>query len=64
MQVEGVSYNVNWKAFRCGTSFFLPCLDCATTKREVRQMLRRLRMKVVVKVSIEDGVRGLRIWRI
>lgn len=64
MQVEKVSYNVNWKAFKSGTSFFIPCLSYVTARKDVRQTLRRLRIKAVIKVCIEDGIRGLRIWRI
>ena len=63
MQVEGVNYEINWKGFKRGTSIFIPCLDPARAKREVAVVLERLRMKTVSKVIIEDGVRGLRIWR-
>lgn len=63
MQVEKVNYEVNWKAFRRGTSIFIPCLDPPRAKREVKEVLRRLRIKVLMKVVIEDNVRGLRIWR-
>jgi hypothetical protein len=64
MQIEKVSYQVNWKAFRRGTSIFIPCLDPARAKREVRPVMDRLRFSVVMKSVVEDGVRGLRIWRV
>jgi len=63
MQIEGVSYDINWKAFRRGTSIFIPCLDPPRVKEEVRAILRRLRMKVVMKLVIEVNIRVLRIWR-
>lgn len=64
MVVEKVSYNVNWGAFERGASFFIPCLDCTKAKAEVAVVLRRLRIKVLTKVCIEDGIRGLRMWRL
>ena len=63
MQVEKVNYEVNWKAFRRGTSIFIPCLNPSRAKREIKEVLHRLRIKVLMKVVIEDNVRGLRIWR-
>ena len=64
MQVEKVSYQINWKAFRRGTSIFIPCLDPVHAKREVNLVMQRLRFKVVMKPVVEDSIRGLRIWRV
>jgi len=63
MQVEGVNYEVNWKAFKRGTSIFIPCLDPRRAKAQVIVVTKRLKLKVLTKVVIEDGIRGLRIWR-
>lgn len=63
MQVEKVSYNIDWKRFKIGTSIFIPCLDIRLAKRQVMQVMNRLKFKVVIKVAIEEGIRGLRIWR-
>lgn len=63
MTVEGVTYEVNWKAFRPGASIFVPCLDPETAKTQVNEVLERLKLKVFMRVCIEDGIRGLRIWR-
>jgi hypothetical protein len=64
MLVEGVSYNVNWKAFRRGTSIFVPCLDPKRAKAQVLVVTNRLKIKILTKVVVEDGIRGLRIWSI
>lgn len=64
MQVEGVTYEINWKAFRRGRSVFIPCLDPVRAKQEVLVVLERLRIKTVIKVVIDTGIRGLRIWRV
>jgi hypothetical protein len=63
MQIEGVTYDVNWRAFRKGTSLFFPCLDQERAETQLMVVLNRLRIKVLVKRTIEDGIRGLRIWR-
>lgn len=63
MLVEKVSYNVNWQKFKPGYSIFIPCLDTKQARREVLKVTNRLGFKVLMKGRIEDGVRGLRIWR-
>lgn len=64
MTVDGVTYEVNWKSFRRGKSVFVPCLEPRTAKLQIMEVLQRLRMKVLMKVVIQDSVRGLRIWRL
>jgi hypothetical protein len=64
MLVEKVSYQINWKKFKRGFSFFIPCLNPPEAKKEILCTTNRLRYKVLFKVVIEEGVKGLRIWRI
>jgi len=64
MKIEGVSYNVNWKNFSRGSSIFIPCLDCIKARASVMNVTKRLRINILTKIKIEDGVKGLRIWRI
>lgn len=64
MRVEKVSYQVNWRKFKKGGSFFIPCLDPPEAKKEISLITQRLRYNTVTKVVIEEGVRGLRVWRI
>ena len=63
MEVERVRYGVNWKQFKVGYSFFIPCLDSKKSWLEIAPVLKRLKYKTVDKVVIEDGVRGSRVWR-
>ncbi len=63
INVDGVKYRVNWDAFTNGRSVFIPCLKCAQLKKDVKQLARKLRYKIVMKVLVQDNVRGLRIWR-
>jgi hypothetical protein len=64
MLVEKISYNVNWKNFKVGYSIFIPCLDPDIAKKDILRVTKRLKMEVLFKVVIEEGVKGLRIWRI
>lgn len=64
MKVSGVNYEVNWKAFKRGTSMFFPCLDLRAARLEIRTVTDRLRIEVLLKYSVEDGIRGLRVWRL
>ena len=63
MQVEKVNYDINWKAFKRGWSFFIPCLDPVRARRELLATTERLRIKVLTKVVIVEGIKGLRVWR-
>jgi hypothetical protein len=64
MRVEKVSYDVNWQRFKRGTSIFIPCLNCDKARGEIRQTLNRLKLKVLMKRVIIEGIQGLRIWRL
>jgi len=64
MRIAGLAYQINWKAFKRGTSFFIPCLDTAEAIEEVTSITTRLRYDVVIRDVIEEGVRGVRTWRV
>jgi hypothetical protein len=66
MRVAGIDYEVNWRGFTKGKSVFFPCLDPDAAWKEVRPVLRRLRLKVVYKSVVDPitGIRGLRVWRL
>jgi hypothetical protein len=63
MLIEGVTYDVDWRAFKKGASLFFPCLDQDRAETQLMVVMNRLRLKVLVKHVIEDGIRGLRVWR-
>jgi hypothetical protein len=62
--VAGIAYQINWKAFKRGASFFLPCLDTAEAMEEIKGITDRLHYEVLMRDVIEDGVRGVRTWRV
>jgi hypothetical protein len=62
--IEQISYNINWKNFKNGYSFFVPCLDVVVAKKQILQTTKRLKIEVFIKIVIEEGVKGLRVWRV
>lgn len=64
MKIETVNYQINWRKFYKGYTFFVPCINHKDAKDEIARVTRRLKIRVVMKVSIEDGVKGLRVWRL
>lgn len=64
MKVSGVSYDVDWRKFSKGSSMFFPCLDPAMARKEVAEVTRRLGFDITTRTEINDGVRGLRVWRV
>ena len=62
--IEGVHYALDWKNFSIGSSFFIPCIDDKTARESIERKMQRLRYNVVIKLVIEDGIRGLRVWRV
>lgn len=64
MVVDGIRYDIDWPTFTVGSSFFVPCIHDAQARARIEAKMRRLRYRVIIKVVIEDGIRGLRVWRI
>lgn len=63
MKVNRLEYQVEWKKFRVGWSFFVPCLQLQEGKETIAAVTKRLGYKVIIKPVIEDGIKGLRVWR-
>ena len=64
MEVEKVEYQINWKKFSKGSSFFIPCLNGKAAAKYVVKQTKRFKYKIVSKITIEDGVRGVQVWRV
>jgi len=39
-------------------------LDHKAAKKEILRVMQRLEIEVEMKVVIEEGVKGLRVWRV
>jgi len=55
---------IEWPKFQPGTSFFIPCIDRYRMELFVRREARRIKVDVLIKRVIENGVFGLRVWRL
>lgn len=64
MVIDGIRYDLNWPEFTVGSSFFVPCIHDEEGRARIEAKMRRLGYRVIIKVVIEDGIRGLRVWRI
>jgi hypothetical protein len=62
--IEGVLYDINWRAFKKGTSLFFPCLSYPRARTQLLAVTKRLKLNILIKPTIEEGIRGLRVWRI
>ena len=64
MKIESVLYQINWSNLRKGYSFFVPCINEEAARAEVAKVTKRLQIPVVTRVVVEEGVKGLRVWRV
>ena len=64
MEVMGLPLVIEWAKFKPGTSFFIPCVDRKAVERFVKSEVVRHHLSVVCKQVVENGVYGLRVWRI
>lgn len=64
MQIEKLDYSIDWRKFKIGYSFFIPCINCTEARKTVIEVTRKFKMRIITKVVIEDGIRGLRVWRV
>lgn len=64
MKIETVTYQLDWSKFRVGYSFFVPCIDEKAARKTLAAVAKRLKIEIVTKVVIADGIKGLRVWRV
>jgi hypothetical protein len=64
MKIETVTYQLDWSKFRVGYSFFVPCIDERAARETINTVTKRLKISIVTKVVIVDGIKGLRVWRV
>ncbi len=64
MKIFNLPIVVEWNKFQPGTSFFIPCIDRKPVEKWVLSEARRMRLEVLCKQVVEDGVYGLRVWRV
>jgi hypothetical protein len=64
MFTNGVDYQIKWPEFKPGTSMFLPAINTKAAIEAITKESERLEFEFVHKIVIEDGVQGIRVWRL
>jgi len=64
VETHGIPIEIDWGKFQIGTSIFIPGVDQDGLKRQIRWEMRRLQLKVVIKGVVENGILGVRTWRV
>ena len=61
---DGARIIVNWNRFVVGSSIFIPCVDVEEAKKQVLEVTRRRSMKIKAIPRVENGMFGVRFWRL
>jgi hypothetical protein len=64
MLTNGTDYQIDWPEFKVGTSIFIPAIDTKAAVIAIKKESKRLEFEYVHKIVIEDGVQGVRVWRL
>ena len=64
MLSNGVDYQIIWPEFKPGSSIFIPAIDIKATLDDIKKESKRLDFQFVHKIVVEDGIKGIRVWRL
>lgn len=64
METQGIPIEIQWDLFQIGTSFFVPGVDRDALEQHLREEMRRLNLRVITRRVVENGVLGVRVWRV
>ena len=64
LEFEELTYDVDEAKFGPGRSFFLPCLAPQEARPLMERAMKRRKYVVLTKIVIEEGISGLRVWRV
>jgi hypothetical protein len=64
MKIHTIEFDVQWDNFKLYSSFFIPALNWRQAKEIVKREAKKKNFTVVVRLSIENGIRGIRVWRV
>jgi hypothetical protein len=60
---DGVPIILHWSELAVGASFFIPCINTTKCKQQLRRITNRKNFQVEINVVIENGMLGVRLWR-
>jgi hypothetical protein len=64
MLTNGVDYQIKWPEFKPGTSIFIPAVNTDAAIAAITKESERLEFEFAHKVVVEDGIMGIRVWRL
>jgi len=64
MLTNGVDYQILWAEFKPGSSMFIPVIDTKSAIAAITRESKRLEFEFTHKIVIEDGIQGIRVWRL
>lgn len=63
IQVDGVTYEIDWDAVKVGDSFFVPCVNTTSLNMQMSNRAKKLRWEITFDIRPEGGKWGVRYWR-
>lgn len=64
LHTHGIPFQIDWGAFRPGTTFFVPGVDQKWLRSILRKETDRLKLKVKILPVAERGLLGVRVWHL
>lgn len=61
---DGVRVVVNWVKFLPNTSVFVPCINTDNAKQQLKQVCDDLGYETTIKIVVDNGKLGVRVWRV
>ena len=61
---EGIPVQIEWHAMELGYSFFIPAIATDSLIKQVLSEAKKRKFKLVQKEVVENGLFGVRFWRI
>lgn len=64
MRIHTIEYEVEWDKFKPYSSFFIPAMNYKYARKIIADECKRRGIPVVIRLAIENDVRGARVWRV
>jgi hypothetical protein len=64
IKIHTIEFEIDWDAFRLYASFFIPALNWRQAKEIVTKEAEKRGFQVVVRISVENDIQGIRVWRV
>jgi hypothetical protein len=61
---NGTDYQIVWPDFQPGCSIFIPAVDTKSAIDAIKREAKRLEFEYIHKIVVEEGIKGVRVWRL